>query len=249
LSSVASDAIFARVTALGESQIFRDLMRFKPEGLSPNAWAVQAGVSRTVWTDMRRHGNPSRRTLEKLLAAVGSSVAEFEALRLGPEPRQLAAAAGQIGDLRQSWTPAPLPPLPLVGSSLGGEWTGPGGTAEVTEVRPRELIGRLPRPPSLAGDPEAFALTIVGTAMWPRFRAGARVAVSPRSPVAIGDDVLVRLRAPAGAAHSGTERTLIMHLVRRSAAFFELRQFNPDLTFRVDVGEVEAILRIAGEII
>jgi hypothetical protein len=249
LSSVASDAIFARVTALSESQIFRDLMRFKPEGLSPNAWAVQAGVSRTVWADMRRHGNPSRRTLEKLLAAIGSSVAEFEALRLGPEPKQLAAAAGQIGDFRQSWTPAPLPPLPLVGSSLGGEWTGPGGTAEVTEVHPRELIGRLPRPPSLAGDPEAFALTIVGTSMWPRFRAGARVAVSPRSPVAIGDDVLVRLRAPAGAARSGTERTLIMHLVRRSAASFELRQFNPDLTFRVDVREVEAILRIAGEII
>jgi phage repressor protein C with HTH and peptisase S24 domain len=248
LSSVTSNPIFARVTALGESQIFRDLMRFKPERLSPNAWAVQAGVSRTVWTDMRRHGNPSRRTLEKLLAAIGSSVAEFEALRLGPEPKQLAAA-GQIGDLRQSWTPAPLPPLPLVRSSLGGEWTGPGGTAEVTEVRPRELIGRLPRPPSLAGDPEAFALTIVGASMWPRFRAGARVAVSPRSPVAIGDDVLVRLRASSGAAHSGTERTLIMHLVRRSAAFFELRQFNPDITFRVDVGEVEAMPRIAGEII
>ena len=51
-----------------------------PEGLSPNAWAVKAGVSRTVWADMRRHGNPSRRTLELLLAAADSSLAEFEAL-------------------------------------------------------------------------------------------------------------------------------------------------------------------------
>ena len=65
------------MTALGESQIYRDLMRFKPESLSPNAWAVKAGVSRSVWSDMRRHGNPSRRTLQKLLAAAGSSLAEF----------------------------------------------------------------------------------------------------------------------------------------------------------------------------
>jgi phage repressor protein C with HTH and peptisase S24 domain len=249
LSSVRSDAIFAGVTALGESQIFRDLMRFKPESLSANAWAVRAGVSRTVWTDMRRHGNPSRRTLEKLLSAIGSSVAEFEALRLGPEPKQLATAAGQIGDFRQSWTPAPLPPLPLVVSRLGGEWKGAEGSAEVTEVHQRELIDRLPRPPSLAADPEAFALTIVGTAMWPRFRAGARVAVSPRSPVAIGDDVVARLRPSADQPNSGADRALIMHLVNRTGTFFELRQFNPDLTFRVGVADVEAMLKIAGELI
>ena len=63
-----------------------DLMRFKPDMMSANAWAVSAGVSRTVWTDIRRHANPSRRTLEKLLAAAGSSLAEFEALRIGVPP-------------------------------------------------------------------------------------------------------------------------------------------------------------------
>ena len=61
-----------------EPPLYRDLMRLRPEDLTPNAWAVKAGVSRTVWSDMRRHGNPSRRTLEKLLAAAGSSLAEFE---------------------------------------------------------------------------------------------------------------------------------------------------------------------------
>src|SRR3954453_7165881 len=100
--------------AVGESQVYRDLIRLKPDDLSPNAWAVKAGVSRTVWTDMRRHGNPSRRTLEKLLDVAGSSVAEFEALRLGPEPRQsVGGAAGHVGDLQRGWSPAPLQPLPL----------------------------------------------------------------------------------------------------------------------------------------
>src|SRR6187455_3069515 len=94
-----------------ESAIYRDLMRFKPDRLTPNAWAVRAGVSRTVWADMKRHGNPSRRTLEKLLAAAGSSLAEFEALRIGaatgaPPP----PAASGVGEARRrGWAQAPLP--------------------------------------------------------------------------------------------------------------------------------------------
>lgn len=239
------------VTALGESQIYRDLLRFKPHGLSANAWAVKAGVSRTVWTDMRRHGNPSRRTLEKLLAAADSSLAEFEALRLGSHPRRLveSAALDSLGEARWGWTPAPLPPLPLIASSLAGEWGEPGSEIELTEIRPGELLDRLPRPPSLAVDADAYAVTIVGDAMWPRFRPGCRVAVSPRAPVAIGDDVLARLVLATGAEPSGTERVLIKQLVKRTATMLELRQFNPDLTIRVDTGEVEAILKIVGELI
>jgi hypothetical protein len=226
-------------------------MRFKPEGLSPNAWAVKAGVSRTVWTDMRRHGNPSRRTLEKLLAAAGSSLAEFEALRLGAEARQPVTAGprGHVGDTRWGWTPAQLPPLPLVRSSLGGEWGKQGSGVEVTDVRPGELLDRLPRPLSLAGDPDAHALTIVGASMWPRFRPGSRVAVSPRATVAVGDDILARLRPEVKTEEDGIERVLIMQLVKRSADAFELRQFNPDRTIQVDGRDLEAVLKIIGELI
>ena len=238
------------MTAAGESQIYRDLMRFKPHGMSPNAWAVKAGVSRTVWADMRRHGNPSRRTLEKLLAAADSSLAEFEALRLGPHPRRLVGGDGaNVGEGRRAWTPGLLPPLPLIVSSLAGEWGEPGSQVELTEIRPAELLERLPRPTSLADDPDAFAVTVVGDSMWPRFRPGRPIAVSPRSPVAIGDDVLVRLRAAPGWEHGGTERVLIKQLVRKSAASVDLRQFNPDLTISVDSSDVDAILRIAGELI
>jgi hypothetical protein len=223
-------------------------MRFKPDALSLNAWAVKAGVSRTVWTDMRRHGNPSRRTLEKLLNAVGSSLLEFEALRLGPEPRRFAAGAtGQVGDMRSPWGVAPLPPIPLVRSRLGGEWGEPGSQIELTELSPDELLERLPRPVSLAADPEAFALTVVGDAMWPRFRPGSRIAVSPRAPVAIGDDVLVRLRSAGGT--EGIQRVLITQLVKRTSRSVELRQFNPDRSVDVDAGEVDAIQKIAGELI
>ena len=79
-----------------EPPLYRDLMRLKPDELTPNGWAVKAGVSRTVWSDMRRHGNPSRRTLEKLLDAAGSSLAEFEALRIGRAPLPFAPSPAPV---------------------------------------------------------------------------------------------------------------------------------------------------------
>lgn len=223
-------------------------MRLKPDGLSPNAWAVKAGVSRTVWTDMRKHGNPSRRTLEKLLSAAGSSLLEFEALRIGSDTQQSVSgdAPGRFGDHRPTWIPRALPPLPLIASNLGGEWGDPGNRVELTEIRPGELIDRLPRPASLAGDRDAYALTIVGRAMWPRFRTGSRVAVSPRSPVVIGDDILVRLRSTVDAS---VEQVLIMQLVNRSVSTFELRQFSPHEKIHVETAEVDAIFKIVGELI
>lgn len=230
-----------------EPSIYRDLMRFKPDRLTPNAWAVRAGVSRTVWADMKRHGNPSRRTLEKLLVAAGSSLAEFEALRIGADPAASQSVPPGVGEARRrGWTPAPLPPLPLHSSSLAGEWGDPGSGVELMIVRKGEPIDHLPRPQSLAGDDSAYALTIVDKSMWPRFRPGRRVAVSPRSPVAIGDDVVVRLRRTIDGQG---ELVLLKELVKRTSDGLELRQFEPDRMFKVTAGEVAAVEKVVGELI
>lgn len=226
------------------SQIYEDLMRLKPQELTPNAWAVKAGVSRTVWADMRRHGNPSRRTLEKLLTAAGSSLAEFEALRIGPGS-DVGAARGLADRGALPWAGQALPPLPLVATALAGEWGEGAPKVELTELRSGQIVDRLPRPPSLANDPRAYAITVVGDSMWPRFRPGRRVAVSPGAPVAMGDDVLVKL---SGGGDPKTIRVLIKELVRKTASGVELRQFNPDATFEVAAGDIDGIERIAGEL-
>jgi len=230
-----------------DTQVYRDLMRLKPEGWTANAWAVFAGVSRTVWSDMRRHGNPSRRTLQKLLIAAGSSLAEFEALRI-TEATGASVLQGNrsLADARGSgWRPMPLPPLPLVASAMAGSWGTPDEQIEMTELRLGETVEQLPRPASLAGDVGAYALTIVGDSMWPRFRPGRRTAVSPRAPVAIGDDVVVTL---AGDQASGRSIALIKELIRRTASYVELRQFNPAATFRVPARDVSAIHKVIGEL-
>ena len=231
-----------------ESQLYRDLMRFKPDGLTANGWAVKAGLSRSVWADMRRHGNPSRRTLAKLLAVAGSSLAEFEALQIGEESKLgvvMAPSPGLNDSRAPTWRPAPTAPVPLISTEMGGEWGGEVRHVEMTEVDATKVAEQLCRPDSLATDSEAYAVSIVGDSMWPRFRPGRRVMVSPKAPVAIGDDVVVQLRE---AGMEGAVRVLIKELLRRTAGFVELRQFNPDVSFRVESDEIAAIHKVVGEV-
>ena len=222
------------------AKLIEELMRFRPEGLTANAWAVKAGVSRTIWADLRRHGNPSRRTLEKLLAAAGSSLAEFEALRIGEAAPLRSEDAAVLAEGGRGWRGAPLAPIPLFETRPAGDWSGPGSGIELHSIKQARVADRIDRPVALAGDAKAYAVIMAGESMWPRFRAGRRLLVSPAAPIAVGDDVLVRL---AG------DIALIKELVRRSGSKFEFRQFNPDVTFAVEASEVQAVHKIMGEAI
>lgn len=221
--------------------LFRDLMRLKPDALTPNGWAVKAGVSRTVWSDMRRHDNPSRRTLEKLLAAAGSSLAEFEALRIGDTPTPFERIAGGIGDAHgPTWRAAPLPPLPLFELSPGYSYPGD-RRVEASLLDLGRVVGQVERPLSLAGDRQAYAVAPTGCGMWPRYRQGRTLLLVPLAQVATGDDVMLKL--------AGQALVLINELVGQSPASVELRQFNPDVTFAVPSREIETIHKVLGEAI
>lgn len=227
-----------------EPPIYRDLMALKPDGLTPNAWAVKAGVSRTVWADMRKHGEPRRTTVEKLLGVIGITVAEFEARRA----RVLTEVRGTgmaPQELRDTWS-SPGPAVPLVGSAFGGDWDELDGV-EMTELHLGEVLDYLGRPQSLTGDPEAYAVEIVGESMAPRFEPGERAFVSPRSPVRVGDDVVVQLNNGTDDAKRVT-MVLIKRIERRSATFVELRQFNPAKTFKVPVERIRSIHRVRGRL-
>lgn len=222
------------------ARLFEELMRFRPEGLSANAWAVRAGVSRTIWADLRRHGNPSRRTLEKLLGAAGSSLAEFEALRVGDPAPSLARNAEALAEDGRGWRGPWLAEIPLHLTRLAGEWGEPGSEIDLLLIDRSAVIGKVDRPAALAADRTAYAVTMAGESMWPRFRAGRRLLVSPAARIEVGDDVLVDLIGG---------QALIGELANRSSSKIELRQFNPDVTFPVDTAEVQAIHKVVGEAI
>lgn len=144
-----------------------------------------------------------------------------------------------------------LPRIPLVGSAVGVRSFDPENHVELTELDMAEVLDYVDRPSSLAGDRKAYAVTTVGDSMWPRFRPGRRLWVSPRAPVAIGDDVIVQLRGGADGEGEFKDRVttvLIKELVRRSASHLELRQYNPDMTFKVPMEQVAAIHKVVGEI-
>ena len=215
-------------------------MRFRPDGLTANGWAVKAGVSRAIWADLRRHGNPSRRTLEKLLSAAGSSLAEFEALREVHSPPWPIIDMAGLAENSHRWRALPIERLPLLRSIAAGEWGASGSRIELHSIERSRPSGSVERPASLAADRRAFAIEWTSGAMWPRFRAGRRLIVSPAATVAVGDDVLVAL---AG------DKALIGELASRSASKIELRQYNPDVTFPVDAAAIVAMHKVVGEAI
>lgn len=218
-------------------RLFEELMRFKPDGLTANGWAVTAGVSRTIWADLRRHGNPSRRTLEKLLGAAGMTLAEFEALRIGQvAPKEAAGAA--LADPNRGWRGAAMPEIPLFASHVAGEWGEPGSRIEHCLIDHARPVGIVDRPRPLENDSCAYAVRMAGNAMWPRYRAGRRLLVSPAASVVAGDDVLVTLTG---------NRSMINELVRLSKGKVELRQFNPDVTFEVEAADIVSVHKIIGE--
>lgn len=142
----------------------------------------------------------------------------------------------------------PTKPLPVVGSAIGIKYFDPDQHVELTELDFAEVLDYVDRPKSLLGDPKAYVVTTVGDSMWPRFRPGRRLYVSPRAPVSIGDDVVVQLRGEEGIFRDRVTTVLIKELVRRSASFIELRQFNPDVTFSMPAQQVALMHKVLGSV-
>lgn len=145
-----------------------------------------------------------------------------------------------------------LPAIPVVGSVIGMRSFDPERDIEMAEFDMAEVVDHVARPQSLSRDDQAYALTVVGDSMMPRFRPGRRVIVSPKAPVSIGDDVVVQLRGStiqtAPTNPDPITLVLIKELVRRTASYIELRQFNPDVTFRIESERVAKIHKVIGEV-
>lgn len=242
------------------SAIYDALLAVKPEDLSLNAWTVKAGVGRSMFTEIRRHGNPTAETLQKLLDVIGVSLSDLYKHVPGSDANPLVStevkAAGMSAhDVERAWHgPQPQKPVPLLGTAFGGEWS---EGVELTELHLTDVLDYLVRPEAVARDNEAYAVEIVGDSMVPRYEPGERVFVSPRAAVRPGDDVIVQLKG-ALSGNNGEDRdhlpdpdfaarvttVLIKRLVRQTAKTVELQQFNPPLTFEVPANRVAAIHRV-----
>jgi hypothetical protein len=219
-------------------------------GLAPSRVAAEIGAAATTITRPYKGAAEtrlSRQTVAKLRQRfpdfpgwdTGNQIVRAEVASFGDRPFDELYGSGQ------------LPAIPLLGSAIAMQSFDPERHIELTELDASDVLDSVARPASLARDGEAYALTILGDSMWPRFRPGRRVIVSPKAAVSIGDDVVVQLRGTEG-DEEHRERValvLIKELVRRTATYIELRQFNPDVTFRVEAERVAKIHKVIGEVI
>lgn len=224
--------------------LYRLLTTIKPLDLSEAEWARRAGVSSSFFQDVKKGRRPRADNLEKVVEAIGMSPAQFYALE-APVQTEVAAASGTGDPRRAFYGQEPLPALPLHGTAMGAGEADIDEDVELVELHLGEVIEYLTRPLSLARDPGAYALTIIGDSMVPRFRPGERVAVAPREPTAIGDDVIVQLRGRDG-DDDRIKMVLVKELVRRTAGHVELRQYNPDKVFRIEARRVAAMHKVKG---
>lgn len=239
---------------MGESfdeVLIRIDQKLESRGLSDREASLRAVGKPDLLRDMRRRqGLPRGDRLAALAQVLGTTTDWL--IRGGAETeaeRRAAAAVDQVRSEVAAAEPAPggpLPPLPLLGSAIGGNYDElDAAMVDMIELQLGEVLDYLARPPSLASDRDAYALTVLSDSMFPRFGPGERIAVSPRSPISVGDDVIVQLRGREG-DEDRVKLVLVKRLVRRSAAFVELCQFNPDSTFRVPTERVAALHKVKG---
>lgn len=218
-------------------------------GLAPSRVAAEIGAAATTIT---RHynGKAGTRLGRQTIAKLRERFPDYPGFVNGNNNVRSEVASFGDRPFDEKFGQDALPAIPLIGSAMGIESFDPERDIELTELDMGEVLDHVARPASMARDKEAYALTVVGDSMWPRFRPGRRIIVSPRAAVAIGDDVVVQLRGAQG-DNEFRERValvLLKELVRRTASYIELRQFNPDVTFRVDADRVAKIHKVVGEV-
>ncbi|SFJ47924.1 Phage repressor protein C, contains Cro/C1-type HTH and peptisase s24 domains [Sphingomonas sp. NFR04] len=136
--------------------------------------------------------------------------------------------------------------IPVYGTALGAEvsfWSEHNGevAVEQTDLNTGEVIDYFRRPPALRDRRDVYMLYTAGSSMAPAFEEGSPIPVDPKRPPAIGNYVVVYLRDQDDEYAAGV---LIKRLVKRSASFIELQQFNPPATFRLEPRQFRAVHRV-----
>ncbi len=134
--------------------------------------------------------------------------------------------------------------LPIYGTALGAEEVVDGEAVEQTMLNRGEIVEYKRRPPILDGRADVYGLYVQGSSMQPRFRDGATVFVESRRRPSVGDDAVIYLRTPDEVDGERASAVLIKTIVRKTASYVELEQYNPACTFRIAMERVERMDRV-----
>jgi phage repressor protein C with HTH and peptisase S24 domain len=107
-----------------------------------------------------------------------------------------------------------------------------------------EVVGYLKRPAILDGRADVYGLYVQGSSMHPRFKDGDVLYAERKRLPAIGEDAVIYLRTPDEHDGERTSAVLVKTVVRKSASYIELEQYNPHKVFRITSDRIERIDRV-----
>jgi hypothetical protein len=134
--------------------------------------------------------------------------------------------------------------LPIYGTALGADEIVDGEAIEQTTLNRGEIVEYKRRPAILDGRADVYGLYVQGSSMQPRFRDGETVFVESRKRPAVGDDAVIYLRMADEVEGERPSGVLIKAIVRKTASYVELEQYNPALTFRIPMERVDRMDRV-----
>ena len=192
---------------------------------------------------LRRNGLPNSGTLSKYAEILGTTTDWL--LGLTENEDQPLSEVGFV-EVRQRWGEQPPSRIPVYGTGycddlevkLDGECV----KVEQTLFEPTNVVAMISRPPALLGVEGAYGIYFHGSSMEPRFFQGEIGVVTPNPPPGPGDFVVVQINDGNG---DDVVHVLVKQLVRATSAFVELKQFNPEIVFRIDRRRVTRMHRIA----
>lgn len=221
-------------------------MAIRPAGLTAHAWSQRAGVSRSVFTDIRRRGTANHATIEKLLEAIDRTWAQFEAADRQTDHR---AGVDGVRSQRLAFQGDDRPrDVPIVGTAECAFLEFDGDSVRVpVETMTMDMdnvVDHARRPALLDRRRDVYAVYFRGDSMEPRFEDGELAMVDPKQPPKPRDYVIVQLRRPDGEDGERIYTAMAKRLVRSSASFVELQQFNPASIFRVSWNDIAHMHRV-----
>lgn len=233
---IGNSAISALMASVDDDiQLVRDLIAWADS--NPARMAKAIGVANTT---LNRFSNGTaktrlgRETLDKLKAEYPT----FPAFAAVPPSN------AKVVEFEGDGLANPSENLPVWGSGLGAARMFDGDAIEQTDLNSGAVLEYVRRPAILKGKKGAYALHVQGSSMHPALPDG-EIAVACRDmPLSMGDNVVVYLRDADEDDGERARGVLVKELIRRSASYVELRQYEPRIDFRVPMVDVIRIDRI-----
>lgn len=237
------NSVFANLIGMdglaADTKLINDLCAWSNK--APSRIAAELGMAATTLT-RPANGKATTRIGRQTLDALRTAYPEFP----GFAGADVVPANARPVRFEGASLEEPDENLPVWGTGLGTATEIDGEAIEQTMLNSGDVIEHVKRPAILKRKDGAYAIYTQGSSMHPALPDGEMAVAVKGMALSIGDNVVVYLRAENPELDDGERAVavLVKELVRRTASYVELRQYQPAKDFKIPMTQVLRIDRI-----